>query len=219
MSPPSRSSSTTWLIARRCGSTGCTSKYLAMPGSLGGRAQRSAGSDIWSGAFRSDAEPAAWSFQLCTAAVASVLCLFVTVGVCWMSLRSASTAKPHVTTAYTFPASAPQRQTTIVSNCHVVFGWFQLELSCIVAGEAGADFFHTDSCVLPVSSSFIPYQPCFLPLRRSTLVADGVWRFWFVCSGSVLAPLVVSTRRTVWMNAISSASTTARSGVNTMLIL
>jgi hypothetical protein len=31
--------------------------------------------------------------------------------------------------------------------------------------------------LLYVPSSFIPYQPCFLPWSRSTLVADGVWRF------------------------------------------
>ncbi|MGB6224264.1 MAG: hypothetical protein WBF76_02725, partial [Pseudonocardiaceae bacterium] len=77
-----------------------------------------------------------------------------------------------MTTTYTLPTSAPERQTTMVSNCHVVLGWFQLEQSDIVAGVAGADFFQVVSWVLPVPSSFIPYQPCFLPLRRSTLVAD-----------------------------------------------
>jgi hypothetical protein len=54
----------------------------------------------------------------------------------------------------------------------------------------------------PVSSSFVPYQSCSLPLRRSTLAADGAWRFLLVSSGSMLAPLVVSRRRIVWINAI-----------------
>src|SRR3978361_501166 len=137
MSPPPRTSSTTWLIARRCGSTGCTSKYRAMPASLGGRAQLSAGSDNWLGALRSDAELAAWLFQFCTAAVGSGLCLFVSVGVGSLCLSAASSVTPHVTTPYTFPASAPQRQTTIVSNCHVVFGWFHLRQASIAAAQAG----------------------------------------------------------------------------------
>ena len=151
--------------------------------------------------------------------VASVLCLLVTVCACSVSVRLASTVKPHVRAAYTVPASAPEWQTTMVSNSQVVSGWHQLGRSCTVAGVAGAEIIQTVSLALPVPSSFIPYQPCFLPGSRSTLVAEGVWRFLLVFLGSVLEPFVVSMRRTVWMNAISSASMTAVSGVKMILIL
>lgn len=49
--------------------------------------------------------------------------------------------KSHVTTAYTLPTSGSERQTTIVSKCHVVLDWFPLERSAIVARVAGAQRF------------------------------------------------------------------------------
>ena len=64
----------------------------------------------------------------------------------------------------------------------------------------------------PAWASDIPYQPCWRPVSRSTLVKSVVMRF--VPNGLLLAPVVGLTLRTVWIQAISSASTLVVSGSN-----
>src|SRR6201746_2286970 len=108
---------------------------------------------------------------------------------------------------------------TDVSKSHVVFGTLQLGRSVMNAASAGAAFFHGFIVAPPPPASVMPYQPCSLPPRRSMLGPAAPLRLWLVSSGSLLAPVAVSTRRTVWTNAISSASTAVASGRKVMLIL
>ena len=84
-------------------------------------------------------------------------------------------------------------------------------MSRIHAEVRSPPFVHGFIVTPPSSSSPIPYQPCSLPVRRSTFVWSDVMRF--SPYGLALSP-ALSTTRIVWTNAISSALTAASLGVN-----